>query len=42
MHLRPCYFEVGIVEATDGSEVLVMFGEVVVQVPPEMVEPAKG
>lgn len=38
MHLRPHCFEIGSFEGTVSDEVLVRFGEIVVQVPPEMVE----
>lgn len=37
--LRPFWFVVGTVEGTVGDEVLVRFGEIVVQAPPEMVKP---
>jgi hypothetical protein len=39
-NLRPFWFKVGTIEGTVGDDVLVRFGEVVVQVPPEMLMPA--
>ena len=38
--LRPFWFVVGTIEGTVGDEVLVRFGEVVVQVPADMLVPA--
>ena len=38
--LRPFWFRVGTIEGTVGDEVLVRFGEVVVQMPAEMLVPA--
>ena len=34
-NLRPFWFKVGTIEGTVGDEVLVRFGEIVVQVPAE-------
>jgi len=38
--LRPFWFRVGTIEGTVGDDVLLRFGEVVVQVPAEMLVPA--
>ena len=38
--LRPFWFRVGMIEGTVGDEVLVRFGDVVVQVPTEWLKPA--
>ena len=37
-NLRPFWFKVGTIEGTVGDDVLVRFGDVVVQVPPECIE----
>jgi hypothetical protein len=37
-HLRPFGFLVGTIEGMVGDEVLVRFGEIVVQVPPDLLE----
>ena len=38
--LRPYWHHVGVIEGTVGDDVLVRFGEMVVQVPPEWLVPA--
>jgi len=42
MHLRPHCFEIGTVEGVVGDDVLVRFGEIVVQVSPETLEPVES
>ena len=37
-HLEAFWFQLGVVEGTAGDDVLVRFGDVVVQVPPEWIE----
>jgi len=41
IHLRPHCYEIGTIEGVIGDELLVRFGEIIVQLPPEMVEPAE-
>lgn len=40
-HLRPYCYLVGTIVGTVDDEVLVRFGEIVVQVPPELLEPTE-